>query len=236
MQTKASISATIAAAIALAQTEEGASIIEDEYAGLESFGEVYNTQQAAALSALVDALEDYEPDELEDETDFSVHAVELANGSIVYAADVGHNDNMTHTDDWGFASFIGDAYDFEPEWIGEGTSGSFTLDEFDLAFDPDMPYTREQAYQIAQLADSAIIPAKFYYLGSRPVVVELENDQYLVAVLDSESAKSYAILDESDFEELEENLHHLSPHDIEYSDVIYRAMDTASVYCSDRNH
>lgn len=235
MRTQDSISATIAAAIALAQTAEGASIIEDEYAGLESFGKVYNTQQAAALSALSDALENYEPDELEDETDFSVHAVELANGSIVYAADVGHNDGMTHTDDWGFSSFIEDKFDFEPEWIGEGTSGSFTLDDFDLAFDPDMPYTREQAYQISQHSDEALTPAECYYSGSRPVVVELENDQYLVSSLGEDTTKRYAILDESDFENLKESLSDLNPHDIEYSDAIHGAIDTASIYCSDRN-
>lgn len=131
---------TILEAIALAQTEQGAEIVKNNYVGTEHFGDIYETQEAAALAALIEALECNDPEDLEEECNFSVHAAKRADGSIYYSADVGHNFNMTHTDDLGFCGFLENVYNFEPEWIEEISSGDFEPENFDMLFDKNHPY------------------------------------------------------------------------------------------------
>lgn len=224
----------ISDAASLAQTEEGVAIIEENYAGSEHFGRIYKTQEAAALAALLNALECSEPDALSDYSEFSVHAVVRADGSMYYAAKVGHDDRMTHEDDYSFAEFICNKYHFDSEthFIEEVSSGEFELASFDLNFDSGSPYTLSQVYHIARNSEQALSPAMCCWRGASPVVVELENDQYLVASLDSEVANQYGILSQDDFDELKEKLLDMSPYNIEYSGIIHEAIDTASVYSS----
>lgn len=224
--------AIILAAIELAQTEKGAAIIKNNYAGSENFGDIYKTQQAAALSALMEALEYNDPEYLAGKTEFSVHAAKRADGSIYYAADIGLNDNMTHTDDWGFCGFLDDTYDFDEDWIEEIFSGDFELGDFNMSFNIYKPYALNEVYQIASNSDQAITPSRFYYQNSQPVVIELENNQYLAATIGNEESRHYGILDQEDFDNLLEALNDVNPHDIDYACTIYKAIDSASVYCS----
>jgi len=216
--------------IAFARSDEGADYIDEQYVGETANKEhggtfsVYRTPEAAALGALADCRED-ELDWIGNT--FSVTAVRC-DGILLYGADIGHNDGMTHTDHDGFVDFlknndwlnsdwITDIYDVEVDIAGCKPSS--------LKFNPDEPWTLQEARAIAADGDEALWSPSMYYQTARPQVVELDDGEAMVIIFNNGVPVEYGVLDAEGLQALREDVRNLQLADIDYSLKLYDGLE-----------
>lgn len=212
--------------IAFARSNQGAIYMDDQYVGKTANKEhggtfsVYRTPEAAALGALADCRED-ELDWIGNA--FSVTAVRC-DGILLYGADIGHNDGMTHTDHDGFVDFlkgndwldsdwITDIYDLEVDVAGCKPSSS--------RFNPDEPWDLHEARAIAADSNEALRSPSVYYQNARPQVVELDDGEAMVVISNNGVPVKYGVLDAAGLEALREDVRNLQLADIDYSLKLY---------------
>lgn len=216
--------------ITFARSDEGADYIDEQYVGQTANKEhggtfsVYRTPEAAALGALADCRED-ELDWIGNA--FSVTAVRC-DGILLYGADIGHNDGMTHTDHDGFADFLKNNDWLDSDW----TTDIYDL-EVDVAgckpsssrFHPDEPWNLHEARAIAADSDDALWSPSIYYPNARPRVVELDDGEAMVIIFDNGVPVEYGVLDAEGLEALREDVRNVQLADITYANKLYRGLE-----------
>lgn len=206
--------------IAFANSEEGADYIAAQYVGQTSFyqgcASVYKTPVAAALGALAD----YEVGDVDEYGDFFSVYVVRCDGILLYCADIGHNDDMTHTDRDGFIYFL-EGYDWtDSDWVCDIYDLKVDVDgcmPSCLTFDPESPWTLHEARAIAEVGDVLLSEPTFYYPTGFPKVVELDNDEAMLAIYSHQEIKWYGVLGAEAFEMLKKNVNRYRIDDIDYA-------------------
>ena len=207
--------------IAFAHSDEGADYIAEQYVGNTALSEygyasVYKTPVAAALGALADN----DVEDIEDSGDcYSVYVVRC-DGILLYCADIGHNDDMTHTDLDGFLYFLkGDDWT-DSDWVRDIYDLEINIDECkpsSLTFDPEDPWTLHEVRAIAKFGSELLAEPNCYYHTSLPKVIELDNGEALLAIYNNNIIEWYGVIDAEGFKTLESNVDRYNINDISYS-------------------
>jgi len=218
-------------AFLFANSDDGEAFIKSHYVGETAINRsnghcisLYKSPEAAALAALSEhSQEDADPER----DRFSVDA-RSCDGELLYAADVGHNDSMTHTDTEGFIFFLKGRNWLDSEWVTD----VYDLELSDsscvplpLQFDVKYPWTLHEARAIARSADELLRTPNCYYQNARPEVYELEGNQAMLIIFDGSEPKIYGILDEEGILELERKLDRFNLNDIGYADTMYKGLE-----------
>jgi PHD/YefM family antitoxin component YafN of YafNO toxin-antitoxin module len=216
--------------IAFARSNKGAIYLDEQYVGKTANKEhegtfsVYRTPEAAALGALADCRED-ELDWIGNA--FSVTAIRC-DGILLYGADIGHNDGMTHTDHEGFVDFLKNNDWLDSDWITDIYDLEVDVASckpWSLKFNQYEPWTLEEARAIAADGDEALCSPSVYYQNARPQVVELDDGEAMVIIFNNGAPVEYGVLNAEDLEALREDVRNLQLADIDYSLKLYDALE-----------
>jgi hypothetical protein len=209
-------------AIAFARSDEGTDYIDKQHVGqTANQGQggtfsVYRRPEAAALAALANCLDD-ELDCLGNA--FSVTAVRC-DGILLYGADTGHNDGMTHTDLYGLLEFLKGKNWLDSDWLADVHDIEVDVagcKPSSLKFNPDEAWTLHEARAIAAESDEALLSPSVYYHNAQPRVVELDDGGAMLIILDHGVPVQYGVLDAAGLQALREDVRNLQLSDIDYS-------------------
>lgn len=216
--------------IAFARSDEGTDYIDEQYVG-ETANQacggtfsVYRRPDAAALAALAARLDD-EPEW--SGNSFSVTTV-CCDGILLYGADTGHNDGMTHTDRYGFVDFLKGSDWLESDWVAEVYDMKVNVagcKPSSLKFNPDEAWNLHEVRAIAADSDEALLSPSVYYHNAQPQVFELDGGDAMLIIFNHGVPVKYGVLDAAALEALREDVCRLQLADIDYSLKLYNGLE-----------
>ncbi|WP_070303387.1 hypothetical protein [Janthinobacterium sp. HH104] len=205
--------------IAFAHSDEGADYIAAQYVGQTSLYQGYASAYKTPVAAALGALAYYDVKYIDKCGDFYSVYVVRCDGVLLYCADIGHNDDMTHTDRDGFIYFLKgedwtdrdwgcDIYDLEIDVEGCMPSS--------LTFDPEDPWTLHEVRAIAKFGNTLIAKPDCYYQTAFPEVIGLDNGEALLVIYSHSKIKWYGVLSNEDLENLNNNVEQFHITDVNY--------------------